>query len=137
MELVHWYTFIFNEQGTDEELKILLAKEFSVELNIAKQRIREIKEIKIQFSSPGWEKIDIIKELIYTYINNQPLSVIAISGMINELIVEDLIDRLSHLFESNQDLQRGLFNYNKKNIKFISQKIDFLENFNYLKDNSE
>lgn len=130
MSLVYWYKLEANNL-TEKEINNIIKSEFSVKLEDAKERLTELKEIRLELNN--WIEIDVVKELIYSYINGQFLSAIAICGVITEIIIENALDNLTPEYEKeprlNKEFKETLYKHCRENLGFIGKKIGFLKKF--------
>lgn len=135
MKFVHWYKLI-SENIPNKKFNKLIKKEFSPKINIAKKRIKELKKILVGLDS--WMKIDILKEMIYCYINNQLISSIALGGMLIEIILEELLNEFDELIKNmelkSRDIVYGLFKHSRNKLRYVGQKIEFFKELPLHKD---
>lgn len=117
----------------------LIETEFSVDKNIAKKRIKELKKIFVEFDK--WAKVDVVKEMVYSYINNQLISSIALGGIMVEIIFEEKLNFLEDGYGVKEPKEiffdYHIFKHLRKKLRFSGQKLNFFKDLNLDKSSTK
>ena len=121
MQIINvWYRFL-KVNLNEKELENIIENEFSVNKDVAKERIKELKDIFISFDK--WEKVDLVKDVVYCYINDKMIPTISMCGVIAELITKDLTKYVLNQLTSSEEFKKFIL----KILKYQNQKFYFMK----------